>query len=178
MLVFASAEACAGACACAGAAAARAAGTLAVSEQGATTLASICSRAASNEANAGPSEPASLFTPVSPPHLPPGLYFPIWHLDILYLCPGRMAAASRNYLAVGLLLFAFLLVASLAYQKIKVGSAEAFRVTAEPFESSGGPRAVTRAADCSCIPGYIPSKRGESYVCQKLGDPSKTRQCY
>lgn len=87
------------------------------------------------------------------------------------------AARTTNYLAVGLLLFAFLLVASLAYQHIQTG-ADGFRGTTEPFESSGGPSPVTRAADCSCIPGYIPSKRDTSYVCQKLGDPSTTRQCY
>jgi hypothetical protein len=82
-------------------------------------------------------------------------------------------AITNKYLAIGLLLFAFLLLASLAVQQIQSQSQ-----SQDGFISSGGSEAVTRAADCSCIPGYIPSKRDTSYVCQKLGDPSITRQCY
>jgi len=37
---------------------------------------------------------------------------------------------------------------------------------------------VTRASDCNCLPGYIPSSAGNSYHCVKLGDPRVTRKCY
>jgi hypothetical protein len=86
------------------------------------------------------------------------------------------AAASKNYLAAGLFLFAFLLVASLAYQNI-LQQME----TKENFDSAGSTtQAITQAAHCSCIPGYIPSKTagGGNYVCVKLGDPSSIRSCY
>jgi len=85
-------------------------------------------------------------------------------------------AASKNYLAAGLFLFAFLLVASLAYQHI-LQQLE----TKENFDSAGSTtQAITQAAHCSCIPGYIPSKtdEGGTYVCIKLGDPSSIRSCY
>jgi len=38
----------------------------------------------------------------------------------------------------------------------------------------------TRASDCNCLPGYIPSKKssGETFFCQRLGDPSARRECY
>ena len=39
--------------------------------------------------------------------------------------------------------------------------------------------APTRATDCHCLPGYIPSTAGgDTYTCQKLGDPTVTRKCY
>ena len=44
----------------------------------------------------------------------------------------------------------------------------------EGFKSS----AVTRASDCNCLPGYIPSKDNDIYICQSLEDPKKKRKCY
>ena len=41
--------------------------------------------------------------------------------------------------------------------------------------------AVTRAADCNCLPGYIPfntSQGGYTYICRSLADPTKRRKCY
>ena len=37
---------------------------------------------------------------------------------------------------------------------------------------------VTRATDCNCLPGYIPSKENDAYICQSLEDPKKKRKCY
>ena len=37
---------------------------------------------------------------------------------------------------------------------------------------------VTRATDCNCLPGYIPSKEKDSYICRNLEDPNKKRKCY
>jgi hypothetical protein len=37
---------------------------------------------------------------------------------------------------------------------------------------------VTRATDCNCLPGYIPSKDKDYYICQNLEDPKKKRKCY
>jgi hypothetical protein len=44
-------------------------------------------------------------------------------------------------------------------------------------------RVITRAADCNCMPGFIPSKQagvteGTSYFCQRLGDPQGIAKCY
>jgi hypothetical protein len=41
-----------------------------------------------------------------------------------------------------------------------------------------GFKAVTRATDCNCLPGYIPSKDKDAYICQNLQDPKKKRKCY
>ena len=37
---------------------------------------------------------------------------------------------------------------------------------------------VARATDCNCLPGYIPSKENDAYICQSLEDPKKKRKCY
>lgn len=41
-----------------------------------------------------------------------------------------------------------------------------------------GFKLVTRATDCNCLPGYIPGKEKESYICRNLEDPNKKRKCY
>ena len=41
-----------------------------------------------------------------------------------------------------------------------------------------GFNAVTRATDCNCLPGYIPGKENDAYICQSLDDPKKKRKCY
>ena len=41
--------------------------------------------------------------------------------------------------------------------------------------------APTRASECRCLPGYVPSileEGGTHYVCQKLGEPTVTLKCY
>lgn len=82
-----------------------------------------------------------------------------------------MARTAPNYVAIALLLFGFLIVALLAFQEIWQPRAQ----EEESFMS----KAVTRATDCSCLPGYIPSKtKGGVYVCLKLGEPQTTRACY
>ena len=43
---------------------------------------------------------------------------------------------------------------------------------------SEGFNAVTRATDCNCLPGYIPGKENDVYICQHLEDPKKKRKCY
>jgi hypothetical protein len=42
---------------------------------------------------------------------------------------------------------------------------------------------ITRASDCNCLPGYIPSnikekKETSIFFCQKLNTPSETKPCY
>jgi hypothetical protein len=37
---------------------------------------------------------------------------------------------------------------------------------------------VARATDCNCLPGYIPSKENDSFICLSLSDPKKKRKCY
>ena len=37
---------------------------------------------------------------------------------------------------------------------------------------------VARASDCNCLPGYIPGKENDGYICQNLEDPKKKRKCY
>jgi len=41
--------------------------------------------------------------------------------------------------------------------------------------------APTRAADCRCLPGYVPSNTNineKGYFCQNLQNPAKTAKCY
>ena len=74
-------------------------------------------------------------------HFPPALKRFTEHLNILI----RMAVEKQ--IAVGLLLLAFIGLTALAMQFIK-----------EPQASEGFETLITRAADCQCLPGYIPSK--------------------
>ena len=48
----------------------------------------------------------------------------------------------------------------------------------EPVEEGFISGVVTRASDCNCLPGYIPSKDKDAYICQNLETPTKKRKCY
>jgi len=56
--------------------------------------------------------------------------------------------------AAGLVLFALLLVIGIAVQGIQESN-----IKKEPFAGSPAP---TRATDCKCLPGYIPSNKDDS----------------
>lgn len=56
--------------------------------------------------------------------------------------------------AAGLVLFALLLVIGIAVQGIQESN-----IKKEPFAGSSAP---TRATDCKCLPGYIPSNKDDS----------------
>ncbi len=86
-------------------------------------------------------------------------------------------ANRTSTVAAGLLLF--LLIGLVVFSlQVSIGTAkleEGFGSTSE--------RVITRAADCNCMPGYIPSKmtgatEGTSYFCQRLGDPRNRVKCY
>jgi hypothetical protein len=87
-------------------------------------------------------------------------------------------ANRTSTVAAGLLLF--LLISLVVYSlQVSLGTTkleEGFGTTPE--------QGITRAADCNCMPGYIPSKNeglikeGQFYFCQRLGDPRNTMKCY
>jgi hypothetical protein len=67
-------------------------------------------------------------------------------------------------LFAGLLLVAFLAITYLAFQFIQESVQESVK---EPFTTIK--EAITRASDCRCVPGYIPSNRAEDKVTPSTG---------
>jgi hypothetical protein len=79
---------------------------------------------------------------------PPAKYFFIWHLLIL----TRMNILKPIGIAVCISVFFLLLGISWTYLQTS-------GVYLEPFESNP----ITRASDCQCLPGYIPSNQSTKY---------------
>jgi len=81
-------------------------------------------------------------------------------------------------LVAGLLIFAFLgiIVLSLHFvRSIHVHHDISGNRIVHREHFAVGP---TRAAECRCLPGYVPAKKRNHYVCQSLNDMTKTRKCY
>ncbi len=69
-----------------------------------------------------------------------------------------MAALNEKQIVAGVLLFAFLVLIMLSVQFMQDSSGNV--LIKETFTSLG----PTRASDCQCLPGYIPSKSGRADV--------------
>ena len=69
-----------------------------------------------------------------------------------------MAALNEKQIVAGVLLFAFLVLIMLSVQFMQDSSGNV--LIKEAFTSSG----PTRASDCQCLPGYIPSNSGRADV--------------
>ncbi len=82
-------------------------------------------------------------------HFPPAAYLFFWHLDILI----RM----RLVLLVILLIILTVLV-YFATQELVSSQTPFTQYIQEPFQSP------TRASDCRCLPGYIPTKGSSEYI--------------
>lgn len=88
------------------------------------------------------------------PHFPPAAYLFFWHLDILI----RM-----RLVLLGLLIFFAVLVYFAAQEIYAPLTQSLLPLVKESFKSP------TRASDCRCLPGYIPSKEGTSSEYIDLG---------
>jgi len=85
---------------------------------------------------------------------------------------------KREAILIALCVAAFIAVAGLGVEFINKEQIADTGHTGHTRHTEGF-KASTRASDCNCLPGYIPTKNNDTtYFCQNFTDPSKTRKCY
>lgn len=79
-------------------------------------------------------------------------------------------------LSVGVLVVVVLILIRYSWSAIQKPLAPILPVTQTEESFKVAPR---RAADCKCLAGYVPSKKGgDIYFCQSLSNPATKRECY